>query len=571
MTALVDKFANQLDWNLLRTFMVIVQERSITLAAHRLSVTQPSVSAALRRLEEQLDRRLIERGGAASFQPTAAGEVLYRHCADIYRLVTALPDALDAAHSAVQGIVTLHLSGHVHWPELPALIAAYRQEYPLVRFRIKRGTCGDILSLLAQKNAALGVVSAPDARPTLSRAPLFEQDMLHYAAAGAPSGELRGAPVIGYEDEQTGAPLAALAVHRIRCGLEGATVAEGLDCDAVAALVRAGAGIRRPPAPLRRGRSRPGGVAAGTRDAAGLPGAPRTGRRQPRGPELPAIPGVASAGRQHAPPPPRTEPPRAGQAHAPLRLSLRVAGRPRLPDGRRGSAHPCRRDPCRSQTLLSAHLTDTVAKRLLAEIQEGRAQPGDKLPTETALAERFGVSRTVIREAVSRLRQDGIVEARQGSGVFVTGATGNRALRIDAAELRSLDAVLHIVELRRALETEIAAQAAARASKRDMAAIDAALAAISRPWPPAAMASRKTWPFTAASRTPGNPYFLTTLTFVQPVPGRRHPHHTRQRGAPTRCAPCCRNTPPSSRPYAARTWKARAKRPACTWSTPPSD
>ena len=244
MTALVDKFANQLDWNLLRTFMVIVQERSITLAAHRLSVTQPSVSAALRRLEERLDRRLIERGGAASFQPTAAGEVLYRHCADIYRLVTALPDALDAAHSAVQGIVTLHLSGHVHWPELPALIAAYRQEYPLVRFRIKRGTCGDILSLLAQKNAALGVVSAPDARPTLSRAPpLFEQDMLHYAAAGAPSGELRGAPVIGYEDEQTGAPLAALAVHRIRCGLEGATVAEGLDCDAVAALVRAGAGI----------------------------------------------------------------------------------------------------------------------------------------------------------------------------------------------------------------------------------------------------------------------------------------------------------------------------------------
>ena len=243
MTALVDKFANQLDWNLLRTFMVIVQERSITLAAHRLSVTQPSVSAALRRLEERLDRRLIERGGAASFQPTAAGEVLYRHCADIYRLVTALPDALDAAHSAVQGIVTLHLSGHVHWPELPALIAAYRQEYPLVRFRIKRGTCGDILSLLAQKNAALGVVSASDARPTLSRAPLFEQDMLHYAAAGAPSGELRGAPVIGYEDEQTGAPLAALAVHRIRCGLEGATVAEGLDCDAVAALVRAGAGI----------------------------------------------------------------------------------------------------------------------------------------------------------------------------------------------------------------------------------------------------------------------------------------------------------------------------------------
>ncbi|MCG2604077.1 MAG: GntR family transcriptional regulator, partial [Achromobacter sp.] len=45
-------------------------------------------------------------------------------------------------------------------------------------------------------------------------------------------------------------------------------------------------------------------------------------------------------------------------------------------------------------------LTDTVAKQLLAEIDAGRVLPGEKLPTETRLAEQFGVSRTVIREAV---------------------------------------------------------------------------------------------------------------------------------------------------------------------------
>lgn len=245
MTALLDKFANQLDWNLLRTFMVIVQERSITLAAHRLSVTQPSVSAALRRLEERLERRLIERGGAAAFQPTAAGEVLYRHCADIYGIVTALPKALDAAHGVVQGIVTLHLSGHIHWPELPALIAGYRQHYPLVRFRVKRGTCADILGQLAQKHATLGVVSARDARPVLVQRKLFDQEMGHYMGHGAVHGAdgPRAAPVIGFEDEQTGSPLAALSVHRIRAGLEGPTVAEAPDCESLAALVRAGAGI----------------------------------------------------------------------------------------------------------------------------------------------------------------------------------------------------------------------------------------------------------------------------------------------------------------------------------------
>lgn len=253
MTALLDKFANQLDWNLLRTFMVIVQERSITLAAHRMSVTQPSVSAALRRLEERLERRLIERGGAAAFQPTPAGEVLYRHCADIYGVVTALPNALDAAHAEIQGIVTLHLSGHVHWPELPGLIAAYRQDYPLVRFRFRRGTCDDILGQLAQKNAALGVVSAHDARPVLVQRKLFDQEMSHYVRAPAPTDDLRAAPVLGYEGEQAGSPLAALSMHRIRAGLEGPTVAEAPDGEALAALVRAGTGIGALPRRLAAG------------------------------------------------------------------------------------------------------------------------------------------------------------------------------------------------------------------------------------------------------------------------------------------------------------------------------
>lgn len=160
-------------------------------------------------------------------------------------------------------------------------------------------------------------------------------------------------------------------------------------------------------------------------------------------------------------------------------------------------------------------LTDTVAKRLLAEIDEGRVLPGEKLPTEAALAEQFGVSRTVIREAVSRLRQDGIVEARQGSGVYVTGLTGNRALRIDATELSSLDAVLHIVDLRRALETEIAAQAAAVRKKRDMVEIDRALAAISQAVADGGDGVKEDVAFhRSIARATGNPYFLTTLAFV---------------------------------------------------------
>ena len=64
-------------------------------------------------------------------------------------------------------------------------------------------------------------------------------------------------------------------------------------------------------------------------------------------------------------------------------------------------------------------LSDQVASALEAEIREGRIQAGDKLPTEAALAQQFEVSRTVVREAISRLKSLGLVDSRPGSGVYL--------------------------------------------------------------------------------------------------------------------------------------------------------
>ncbi|MGL1292531.1 FadR/GntR family transcriptional regulator, partial [Vibrio parahaemolyticus] len=83
----------------------------------------------------------------------------------------------------------------------------------------------------------------------------------------------------------------------------------------------------------------------------------------------------------------------------------------------------------------------------------------------------FGVSRTVVREAIARLKHEGVVEPRQGSGVFVTEQAGIKQLRIDYTEVSSPEAVLQIVELRRAIEAEVAAQAAKRRSAEDLQAI----------------------------------------------------------------------------------------------------
>ena len=123
-------------------------------------------------------------------------------------------------------------------------------------------------------------------------------------------------------------------------------------------------------------------------------------------------------------------------------------------------------------------LSDQVASALEAEIREGRIQAGDKLPTEAALAQQFEVSRTVVREAISRLQAAGQVETRHGIGTFVLDTPSPSGFRIDPATVVTLRDVLAILELRISLEVESAGLAAQRRSTEQLAAMRAALDAL---------------------------------------------------------------------------------------------
>jgi GntR family transcriptional repressor for pyruvate dehydrogenase complex len=129
-------------------------------------------------------------------------------------------------------------------------------------------------------------------------------------------------------------------------------------------------------------------------------------------------------------------------------------------------------DPHRNRSLV-----DSVRASLAASIRADGSVPGERLPSADALARRFGVSRTVVREAMARLQADGLVETRQGSGAFVAGLAG-RPLRFDAATMDSPERVLDILEVRAGLETEAAALAATRATEEQKAAIEAAVEAL---------------------------------------------------------------------------------------------
>lgn len=112
-------------------------------------------------------------------------------------------------------------------------------------------------------------------------------------------------------------------------------------------------------------------------------------------------------------------------------------------------------------------LADQVAALLSEEIESGRLAEGDQLPTEVALVKQLGVSRTVVREALSRLRNAGLVEPRQGLGVFVLPRR-TRPLDLEAEAADTKAKVLQIVEVRRGMEGEAAYLAATRATPRDL-------------------------------------------------------------------------------------------------------
>ena len=110
-------------------------------------------------------------------------------------------------------------------------------------------------------------------------------------------------------------------------------------------------------------------------------------------------------------------------------------------------------------------MTTTLAQRVVAGLKDkilaGDLPPGDKLPSEAELIEEFGVSRTVVREAVTRLRAEGLVETFQGRGSFVLAMPEPSSFTVESAAIRTHHDVLDMIDFRLGIESEAAALAAA--------------------------------------------------------------------------------------------------------------
>lgn len=116
-------------------------------------------------------------------------------------------------------------------------------------------------------------------------------------------------------------------------------------------------------------------------------------------------------------------------------------------------------------------LAEMVVEALRKRIAAGEFGPGEKLPTESQMTTHFGVSRTVVREAIAALAADGMVQPRQGAGVFVMAQASSAFSSIAGERSNKISVALNVLEVRMGIEIESAGLAAQRHSTSQVAAI----------------------------------------------------------------------------------------------------
>lgn len=164
------------------------------------------------------------------------------------------------------------------------------------------------------------------------------------------------------------------------------------------------------------------------------------------------------------------------------------------------------------QRVVASSRSDRVEHALLGLISRGELPTGARLPPEQALAAQFGVSRATVREAIARLRADGLLSTKPGRGAVVEAATP-QALRLAGGTLPG--SFEHLFELRRLIEVEAAALAALRRDGSTLAAIEsahqrmAAAARAGRHAPEADAAFHR-----AVAAATANPHLLSLLDFI---------------------------------------------------------
>ncbi|MFC0203961.1 LysR family transcriptional regulator [Novosphingobium soli] len=193
-TPLTDrKFASRVDWNLMRTFVDIVRAGGIGAAARQLNKQQPSISAALKRLEDHVGATLLHRS-ASGVEMTPAGKAMMALCEDMLESARMMPHQVAQATKRVEGVVRIQIVSAIVSPEFDEAIASFHRRNPDIRIEIRVSAWRQVLDALEAGEVEVGIGYDNSVRGSLVYEPLFVERQQLYCA--------RSHPLFGYRITQ---------------------------------------------------------------------------------------------------------------------------------------------------------------------------------------------------------------------------------------------------------------------------------------------------------------------------------------------------------------------------------
>ena len=195
-TPLTDKrFANRVDWNLMRTFVDIVRAGGIGAAARRLNRQQPSISAALKRLEDHVGATLLHRT-ASGVEMTAAGKAMMVLCEDMLEAARMMPHQIAQATRRVEGIVRIQIISGLVSAEFDEAIASFHRRHPAIHIEIRVSPWRHVLDALERGEVEIGVGYDNNVRGSLVYEPMLVERQQLYCS--------RNHPMFGYRVSRLG-------------------------------------------------------------------------------------------------------------------------------------------------------------------------------------------------------------------------------------------------------------------------------------------------------------------------------------------------------------------------------
>lgn len=245
-----ERLARELDWNLLRSFVVLAQSGSITGAARRLRLSQPSVSAALKRLEERVGRRLIDRK-PGHFQLTEAGRVLYREAVDIHGAILRLSTLMRDTTDEVTGHVRLSLASHVICPLFDGVLAGFHAEHPRATLSIDVLSSAEAVDSVTARAASFAICLVHQRNPRLEYLRLYREFFGLFCGPPHPlygrtdltRADLAGHPSVSFDTDRLQDALKPVTMMRAEAELGELVVGTSSHLEEVRRMIIAGLGV----------------------------------------------------------------------------------------------------------------------------------------------------------------------------------------------------------------------------------------------------------------------------------------------------------------------------------------